>query len=150
MKLLAPRVMVPGRTGVPVKVGEALNTKFPVPVVPVTADARLAAVGVPRKVATPVPSPEIPVETGRPVALVRVAADGGPRVEVATQVVPVPVVRRIIPLVPTALLESRSAPVAKISPTTESSELVVVVPMPISPAEVIRRRSEGESPGDEP
>ena len=97
MKLLAPRVMVPGRTGVPVKVGEALNTKFPVPVVPVTADARLAAVGVPRKVATPVPSPEIPVETGRPVALVRVAADGVPRFgvvktgETAKTAAPVPV-----------------------------------------------------------
>ena len=96
MKLLAPRVMVPGRTGVPVKVGEALNTKFPVPVVPVTADARLAAVGVPRKVATPVPSPEIPVETGRPVALVRVAADGVPRFgvvktgELVKATVPVP------------------------------------------------------------
>ncbi len=44
MKAFAPTVTVDGNTGVPVNVGDAEKTKFPVPVVPVTEDARFAAV----------------------------------------------------------------------------------------------------------
>jgi hypothetical protein len=50
-----------------------------VPVSSVRAEARLADEGVAAQVATPEPKPEIPVAIGRPVALVRVAAEGVPR-----------------------------------------------------------------------
>ena len=65
-------------TGV-TRVGLVANTKEPDPVSSVTAAARLLELGVARNVATPLPNPEIPVATGRPVALVSVAADGVPR-----------------------------------------------------------------------
>jgi hypothetical protein len=42
------------------------------------ADARFALEGVPRKVATPVPSPDTPVEIGNPVQFVRVPLVGVP------------------------------------------------------------------------
>jgi hypothetical protein len=61
------------------------NTSAPEPVSPVTADARLALDGVARNVATPEPSPEIPVDTGSPVAFVSVAADGVPRFGVVSE-----------------------------------------------------------------
>jgi len=62
-----------------VRLGDVPNTSAPDPVSPVTADARFALDGVARKVATPVPSPEIPVDTGRPPQLVSVPLDGVPR-----------------------------------------------------------------------
>lgn len=87
--------------GVPIsgvtKAGDVAKTSAPVPVSFVTAAARFAEVGVARKVATPVPSPETPVDTGNPVALVRTPALGVPmfgvvRVgEVANTAAPVPV-----------------------------------------------------------
>ena len=58
--------------------GEVPNTRTPVPVSSVTAEIRLALDGVARNVATPVPSPEIPVETGSPVQLVNVPLAGVP------------------------------------------------------------------------
>jgi hypothetical protein len=54
-------------------VGEFAKTKGPEPVSSVTAVAKLAEVGVAKKVATPVPSPDTPVEIGRPVALDKTA-----------------------------------------------------------------------------
>lgn len=63
---------------VPVNVGPAENTALPVPVSSVSAVMRFAEDGVASHVAMPVPRPEIPVETGRPVALVSVAEDGVP------------------------------------------------------------------------
>ena len=65
-----------------VKVGEVAKTASPEPVSSVIAPARLADDGVARKVATPAPRPETPVEIGRPVAFVKVAADGVPRLGV--------------------------------------------------------------------
>ena len=59
-------------------VGELASTNEPDPVSSVTAAARLALVGVARKVATPLPRPATPVEIGSPVALVRVPDDGVP------------------------------------------------------------------------
>ena len=64
--------------------GEVANTSAPEPVSPVTAAARLAELGVARKVATPVPRPDTPVPIGRPVALVRVAELGVPRAGVTS------------------------------------------------------------------
>lgn len=60
-------------------VGLVANTKAPEPVSPVTAAAKLDDDGVAKKVATPVPKPEIPVATGRPVALVSVPEAGVPK-----------------------------------------------------------------------
>lgn len=60
-------------------VGEVANTKAPVPVSSVTAANRLALDGVAKKVATPVPNPETPDPTGRPVQLVKTPLDGVPK-----------------------------------------------------------------------
>jgi hypothetical protein len=59
------------RDGV-VRLGLVANTSEPLPVSSVTAEARLAELGVAKNVATPDPRPLIPVETGNPVALVSV------------------------------------------------------------------------------
>lgn len=96
IKLLAPKVMVDGSTGVPVKVGETEKTTLPEPVSLVRAVARFALDGVARNVATLAPRPETPVVIGRPVALVKVAALGVPRFgvvktgEVVNATTPVP------------------------------------------------------------
>jgi hypothetical protein len=79
------------RAGV-TSVGLLANTKAPVPVSSDTAAARLAELGVPKKVATPAPKlvipvpplatgkvPVTPVVKGNPVAFVKVADDGVPR-----------------------------------------------------------------------
>lgn len=60
-------------------VGLSANTRAPVPVSPVTAAAKLTLDGVAKNVATPVPRPEMPVATGRPVAFVSVAEAGVPK-----------------------------------------------------------------------
>ena len=60
------------------RVGDVPNTNAPDPVSLVTADARLDDVGVPRKVATLLASPDTPVEIGNPVAFVNVPPDGVP------------------------------------------------------------------------
>lgn len=61
-----------------VSVGDVAKTSAPLPVSPVTADARFADDGVARKVAIPAASPEIPVATGSPVQLVNVPDEGVP------------------------------------------------------------------------
>ncbi len=84
------------RTGV-TNVGEVANTFAPLPVSSVKAAAKFALLGVARKVATPVPKPDTPVEIGRPVAFVKVAAEGVPKSgvtkagDVANTADPVPV-----------------------------------------------------------
>jgi len=83
-------------TGV-TRLGDVANTAAPVPVSSVNAAARFALVGVPRKVATPVPNPEIPVETGSPVIFVATPLAGVPSAgvtsvgDVANTAAPVPV-----------------------------------------------------------
>jgi len=96
VKLVAtPDVGVPN-TGV-TKVGEVAKTAEPVPVSSVKAERRLAELGVARKVATPLPRPLTPVAMGKPVAFVKVALVGVPRIgvtsvgEVAKTADPVPV-----------------------------------------------------------
>ena len=71
-----PEVGVP-RIGV-VKVGDVANTNEPEPVSSVTAAARFALDGVAKNVATFAPRPLMPVDTGKPVALVNVPEDGVP------------------------------------------------------------------------
>ena len=96
MTLLVVLNVPPASAGV-VKEGDVPNTSAPVPVSSVTADAKFADEGVARNVATPVPKPEIPVETGRPVQLVRVPDCGVPKIGVtkvglvANTLAPVPV-----------------------------------------------------------
>ena len=105
-------------------VGEVANTNAPEPVSSVTAAARLAEDGVARNVATPEPKPEIPVDTGRPVALVKVAEDGVPRAGVtsvglvARTLLPVPVLVTLT----TFLLASKAKAVEAVRPDS------VVVP----------------------
>ena len=65
------------RAGV-TRVGLVENTSEPVPVSSVTAERRFELDGVDKKVATPVPSPDIPVETGSPMQFVNVPAEGVP------------------------------------------------------------------------
>jgi hypothetical protein len=89
-------------TGV-TRVGDVANTLTPVPVLSVSADAKLADEGVPKKVATPVAKPDTPVEIGKPVQLVRVPEDGVPNAgvtsdgEVANTKAPLPVSSEITP-----------------------------------------------------
>ncbi len=71
-----PELGVPN-TGV-TNVGEVANTRAPEPVSSVTAVAKFALDGVVRKVEIPAASPEIPVETGNPVQLLRVPELGVP------------------------------------------------------------------------
>ena len=86
-----------------VKVGLVAKARRPDPVSSVTAEARLAEDGVAKKVATPVPKPETPVEMGRPVALVKVPELGVPRAGV-TRVGEVEKTRlvEVVPVVPVA------------------------------------------------
>jgi hypothetical protein len=97
-----PVIFVPTKVdGVPrfgvTKVGLVANTKAPEPVSFVTAALRFALVGVARKVATPVPRPDTPVEIGKSVAFVSVALEGVPKfgvtkvgeVDITTSPVPV-------------------------------------------------------------
>jgi hypothetical protein len=77
--VVVPEVEPENLTPVLPKVGRVAKTKEPEPVSSVTAVARLALDGVARKVATPVPRPDTPVDTGSPVALVRVTEVGVPR-----------------------------------------------------------------------
>lgn len=60
------------------RVGEVAKTKAPVPVSSVTALARLAELGVARKVAMPAAKPATPVLMGKPVQLVNVPDVGVP------------------------------------------------------------------------
>lgn len=91
-------------TGV-TKVGDVEKTRFPLPVSLVTVAARLALVGVARKVAIPVARPEMPDATGRPVPLVRTIAEGVPRFGV----------------VRTGLVEKTTTPVPVSSESTPAS-----------------------------
>ena len=110
-----------------VSVGVVPNTTAPDPVSSLTAPAKLADDGVARKVATPLPRPSIPVDTGRPVALVRVRAEGVPKLGVvsvglvANTAAPVPVSSV------SAALRLSELGVAKNVPTLE--------PRPVMPVE---------------
>jgi hypothetical protein len=88
-----PEVGVP-RIGV-TRVGLVANTNAPVPVSSVTAVIRFALEGVARNVATPEARPEIPVDTGSPVALVKTPADGVPRLGVTRAALVIGALKRL-------------------------------------------------------
>ena len=67
-----------------VSAGEVAKTASPDPVSSVNAAAKFAELGVARKVATFVPRPETPVETGKPVHDVSVPLEGVPRTGVTS------------------------------------------------------------------
>ena len=67
-----------------VMVGAVANTAEPVPVSSVSAARKFALDGVVKKVATPVPKPDTPDATGKPVQLVNVPDAGVPRVGVTS------------------------------------------------------------------
>src|SRR4051794_36369466 len=79
----APVNTSPAPVAVPIfgvtSVGELEKTRAPEPVSSVMALIKLALEGVAKNVATPDPSPLMPVEIGRPVALVSVTEVGVPR-----------------------------------------------------------------------
>jgi hypothetical protein len=111
------------------KVGLLANTKAPVPVSFVTAAARLADEGVAKKVATPAPRPDTPVLMGRPVALVRVTADGVPKAgvtkvgEVARTLLPEPVLVTLT----ACLLALRAKAVEAVRPESVKPGIVAFV-----------------------
>jgi len=120
-------------------VGEVAKTFEPVPVEVVRADKRFAEDGVARKVATPVARPDTPVEIGRPVALVRTAADGVPRAgvksvgEVASTIAPVPVVVAAISCFD-EFVATATALVGTTAPLTPTTVCELLVPERSPPA----------------
>jgi hypothetical protein len=126
-----PEVGVP-KIGV-TKVGEVAKTSAPDPVSPVTAAARFALEGVARKVATPVPSPETPVDIGKPVQFVSVPEVGVPKIgvtkvgEVASALAPLPV-EVVTPVPPFATSRVPVTPVVKGRPVQFVSVPEVGVP----------------------
>jgi hypothetical protein len=113
-----------GRLTEVVNVGLVPNTSAPVPVSPVTALAKLALDGVARNVATPEPSPEIPVDTGSPVAFVSTPEDGVPSAGVVNvgdvYVAPPATVPEIVGLAMVGLVPNTKAPDPVSSVTAEA------------------------------
>jgi hypothetical protein len=64
------------------RVGDVANTKFPEPVDVVIAESKLALEGVANHVAIPVPKPDMPDDTGKPVQFVNVPDVGVPNIGV--------------------------------------------------------------------
>ena len=118
-----PVMLVPTKAdGVPkfgvTSVGEVAKTKLPLPVSLVTAAARLADDGVVKKVATPLPKPEMPVATGKPVALVKVPDEGVPNA---------PPLMTGAPAVPTLTANAVATPVPRPLMPVETGKPVALV-----------------------
>jgi len=124
-------------TGV-TRVGDVANTLTPVPVLSVSAVAKLADEGVIKNAVTPAPVPETPVEIGRPVQLVRVPEVGVPnngvvRVgEVANTNAPLPVssVIAVIKLADDGVAKNAATPAAKPDTPVEIGSPVQLVRVP--------------------
>lgn len=127
------------------RVGEVAKTRLPEPVSSVIAAARFALVGVPRKVAIPVPRPETPVEIGRPLTLVKVPEDGVPSAPPLTikappvptltaSAVATPVPRPDTPVEtgrPVALVNVTEVGVPKIGVTSVGDVANTLLPVPV-------------------
>lgn len=109
-------------------VGEEPNTSAPVPVSFVTADARLALVADPKKVAIPDASPLTPVEMGSPVAFVMVPDEGVPRAGV-TSVGLVANTRAPLPV-------SSVVAAAKLELEGVAKNVATLDPKPLTPVEI--------------
>lgn len=123
------------------RVGLLANTKEPEPVSSVTAAARFADEGVPKKVATPAPKlvmpvpplatgnvPVTPVLNGKPVALVKVALEGVPSAGV-TKVGLVANTREPEPV-------SFVTAAAKFAEDGVAKKVATPVPRPLTPVEI--------------
>ena len=66
--LKSPETLKLAAETVPVRVGDAEKTAFPVPVSSVSADLKFAELGVPKNVETFAANPDTPVLIGSPVA----------------------------------------------------------------------------------
>ena len=118
--------------------GEVANTKAPLPVSSVTADAKLADDGVAKNVATLAAKPDTPVEIGRPVQLVRVPEDGVPKAgvtrvgEVANTKAPLPVssVTAVIKLADDGVARNAATPAPKPETPVEIGKPVQLVRVP--------------------
>ena len=124
-------------TGV-TRVGDVANTLTPVPVLSVSAAAKLADEGVIKNAVTPAPVPETPVEIGRPVQLVKVPEVGVPnngvvRVgDVANTKSPDPVssVTAVIKLADDGVAKNAATPAAKPETPVEIGRPVQLVRVP--------------------
>lgn len=135
-----PLVGVP-RTGA-IRVGVSAKTAAPTPVSSVRALLRLALDGVAKNVATPVPNPEMPVESGRPVQFVSVPDVGVPRIGVtnvgvfANTKAPLPVSSEITVLSSAEVVEANADslldPVARVP---EVGSVTLVDPVVVSVTE---------------
>ena len=103
------------------------KTASPVPVSSEIAASKFAEVGVAKKVATLVPNPETPVDTGNPVALVSVPKDGTP----------------ILGVVKTGLVAKTARPVpvsseiaaSKFAEVGVAKKVATFVPNPLTPVD---------------
>ena len=126
------RLVATPAEGVPIfgvtSVGDVANTAAPVPVSSVNALRRFALDGVAKNVATPVPSPETPVEIGSPVPFVSTTAEGVPRAgvtsvgDVAKTSAPVPV--------------SSVTAAIRFALDGVASHVAIPVPKPLTPVEI--------------
>ena len=123
----SPLAGVPN-TGV-TNVGLVANTAEPVPVSSVSAARKLALEGVPKKVATFDPNPDIPVETGNPVQEVRVPDAGVPNAGVTK----VGLVNKfviescLVVLVDACTIGNTSAPACETATGNEEMAIVVII-----------------------
>ena len=144
------------------KVGLVANTRAPVPVSSVTADRRLAELGVAKKVATPVPKPLTPVLIGKPVALVRVPDDGVPKAPPLTtgepavptltaKAVATPVPRPDTPVLmgrPVALVKVALEGVPRAGVTNVGEVANTASPLPVSSVNAPARLADVNDPSD--
>jgi hypothetical protein len=127
------------RVAVP-RVGLVPNTAAPLPVSSVKAEAKFAEVEVPRKVATPVASPETPVEIGNPVALVNVPEAGVPSAPPFTRIL-LPSIETT-PALTLARVVSEALP-SSIEPTPRAVEVEEVRPAIGRPVALVKVPEEG-------
>lgn len=120
------------------RVGLVAKTSAPEPVSSVTAEAKFAELGVAKNVATPVPSPDTPVEIGKPVQFVNVPEVGVPKIGetkvgvFANTLAPVPVlsVSNAAKLAEDGVPKNVAAPDAKPETPVEIGRPVQLVSVP--------------------
>lgn len=121
-------------------VGDVSNTTPPDPVSPVMAAAKFVLLGVARNVATPAPSPLMPVLTGKPVQLVSTPLEGVPSAgvtrvgEVAKTAAPLPV--------------SSVRAVARFALDGVAKNAATPAPRPLTPVEIGRPVQDVSTPLD--
>jgi len=108
--------------------GLVAKTASPLPVSSVNAAAKFADVGVAKKVATLVPSPETPVEIGKPVHEVSVPLAGVPSIGVTS----VGLVAKTASPLPVSSVKAA----AKFAEEGVARKVATLVPSPLTPVEI--------------